>query len=165
VANELLTDTTDATMTWVCRPVDHAMAAAMLLPAARERTRFLAWTVQDELQQIYDAHGILLFPSLFEGFGKAYIEASARGLCVVATPTGAMRDLIVDGHNGFLSGFNDAEDMAAKIRTLWGELPTAVRISAAARCTADRHSWDRVGRETAQFYERLRALHRPTEKL
>ena len=43
-----------------------------------------------------------LYSSLFEGFGKVALEAMARGLCVIASDVGSMRDVIHSGQDGVL---------------------------------------------------------------
>ena len=45
---------------------------------------------------------IMSLPSLYEGFGMAFLEAMAVGLPVVGTPTGGMADIIESGVNGEL---------------------------------------------------------------
>lgn len=160
-ANALLIDGSDRTFTWVCKARDHAAASAMLTPSARARTSFLDWQPQDALLDVFDQHGVFLFPSFVEGFGKVFIEAMARGLCVVATPAGGMRDLIIDGRNGLLADFHDAQGLAACIRTAGDDPATARRIGAEARRTAEQFTWRRVGCETSDFYEQLLSLPRP----
>ena len=66
-------------------------------------------------------NGILLYPPLFDGFGKVFLEAMDRGLCVIATKTGGMRDIIDDGRNGFLVEFDNPAQIVDKILYLFGE--------------------------------------------
>src|SRR5258705_12524764 len=88
--------------TWVCDSKSEPAVRALLTPDANERLDVLPWTTQDALRDIYDAHGIFLFPSFFEGFGKAFLEAMSRGLCVVASDAGGMHDIIENGRNGIV---------------------------------------------------------------
>jgi len=143
--------------TWVCDRGDHERARQLLTPEANARTDMVHWTTQDDLREIYDAHGVFLFPSLFEGFGKAFLEAMSRGLCVVASDAGGMHDLIADGHNGFLVPPGEAEGMAAAALAIARDPSRARAISAAAAATAREHTWDRVARELANVYEARRS--------
>lgn len=140
-------------VTWVCDRAHHATIRAMLSEDANARLELMHWTSQDELRAIYDAHGLFLFPSFFEGFGKSFLEAMSRGLVVIASDAGAMRDVMRDGTDGMLVPVGDAEALAAAVLAL--DFERAVRISTAAAETARQYSWARVARETAAFYEDL----------
>lgn len=138
--------------TWVCERRHHPDVRALL---ATDRVELLDWMPREELIDVYDRHGIFLFPSFFEGFGKAFVEAMSRGLCVVATDAGGMHDVIADGRNGLLVRPGDAGALTAAARTLLDDPPSAAAMSGAAVKTASAYTWDRAGRETAAFYERL----------
>jgi glycosyltransferase involved in cell wall biosynthesis len=145
----------DATLTWVCASKDHQAAAALLGADTRERVTFVDWVEQDKLIEMYDDHGIFLFPSFFEGFGKTFLEAMARGLAVVASDEGGARDLIAHGRNGLLVPVGNAEAMAAGCLSLLSNAQYARDIGQNARETALHYSWDRVAEETSSFYRRL----------
>lgn len=145
----------DACLTWVCSAQHHAQAAALLPGHVRERVRFMDWRPQEELLPIYDEHGIFLFPSLFEGFGKVLLEAMARGLAVVTSDEGGAHDLVRTGVNGMRVPVGDAEAVATACLQLQDHPDFAAALGRAARTTAEVHTWDRVARETAAFYERL----------
>jgi glycosyltransferase involved in cell wall biosynthesis len=154
-ANELLANDASLKMTWVCRPQEHESVRALLALAIRQRVDLRPWVSQEELVQILDDHGIFLMPSLFEGFGKAFLEAMARGLCVIGTPTGGMKDIIEPGCNGLLVGFNDPAGIANAVRQLRSSLTAAAAMSAAAAGTARLYSWGRMGAEVEGFYHHL----------
>lgn len=160
-ANQLFAEAGPTTMTWVCRNEEHAEVRALLTPEARARVEILGWTHQAALRDIYDAHGIFLYPSLFDGFGKVFLEAMARGLCVIGTRSGGMPDIIEDGTDGLIVGFNDGQALAAATRHLQASPDIAIRIAKAAAKKARVYSWRRVGAETLAFYERLIANARP----
>ena len=81
-------------MTWVTSKLAHDQVLELLSETARPRVALLDWMPQKELLDVYDNHGIFVFPSFFEGFGKAFLEAMARGLCVVAADNGGASDVI-----------------------------------------------------------------------
>jgi len=154
----VLTERPQATLTWVCSAQHHREAAALLSPQARERTTFLDWVPQDRLMDIYDAHGVFLFPSFFEGFGKAFLEAMTRGLLVVASAEGGARDLIVSGKNGFIVPVGDAMAMAQACLAIQRGAVDFRQMSESARQTGLQHTWRRVAQESAAFYQTLAAL-------
>ena len=109
----ILTALPQATMTWVCDKRHHLEARRLFQrESVAERVSFVEWRNQVELMQVYDEHGIFLFPSFFEGFGKAFLEAMSRGLVVLASNNGGMKDVIKNGQNGFLFNTGDWRQMA-----------------------------------------------------
>jgi glycosyltransferase involved in cell wall biosynthesis len=152
---QVLAQRPQARLTWVCAASQQRQAAAFFGPLARERVTFLDWVAQRQLMDIYDSHGVFLFPSFFEGFGKAFLEAMARGLLVVASDEGGARDLIEQGKNGYLVPVGDAKAMAQASVAIQSGGVDARQVSANARRTALLHTWQRVAEETADFYNRL----------
>ncbi len=63
---------------------------------------YLGWVDSAELPRLYSAADLFVFPSRFDTFGCAVLEAMSCGLPVIAYNTKGPRDLIVDGKNGFL---------------------------------------------------------------
>ncbi len=145
----------EVTLTWVCDAKHHQDAASLLSPQARERTRFMDWSSQQSLIDLYDRHGIFLFPSFFEGFGKAFLEAMVRGLIVVASDEGGAHDLIENNVNGCVAAVGDVAQFAACCLQVQSNPARAGELSAAARQTALQYSWSRVAVETANFYKRV----------
>jgi glycosyltransferase involved in cell wall biosynthesis len=142
------------TFSWCCPESAHEAFRAGLGPAARARTSFVGWMSQERLLQLYDAHGIFLFPSFAEGFGKVFLEAMARGLCVVASRVGGMRDILRDGLTGHCVEPGDGGGFCRCILQLL-ESGAMDGMSRAAAEAARAYSWDRVARETAAFYQSL----------
>lgn len=140
---------------WVCSRSHHAEVRALLAEAA-ERVELLDWMPQETLLDVYDAHGIFLFGSFFEGFGKVFLEAMSRGLAVVATNVGGAHDVIANGENGLLVPAGDAAAMADAVTSLLADGERAASIAARAAATARTYTWERVARETAAFYEAVR---------
>lgn len=152
VYSRLAQEHPDLSLTWCCAEPDHAKARALLSPVARERVRFVGWMPQEQLVKLYDEHGIFLFPSFYEGFGKAALEAMARGLCVVASEVGGMKDVVVDGGTGRLGRMGDAGQCVEYMASLWRDMPRAGAMADAAAASARRYTWARVARELAGFY-------------
>jgi glycosyltransferase involved in cell wall biosynthesis len=140
--------------TWVCGGGHHAAVRALLGDAA-ERVELLDWMPQETLLDVYDAHGIFLFGSFFEGFGKVFLEAMSRGLAVVATNVAGARDVIAHGESGLLVAPGDAVAMADAVSSLLANPERAALLAARAAATARSYTWERVARETAAFYSRV----------
>ncbi len=140
-------------MTWICHPSDHDKVRALFGSPIRERIRLLDWMPQQELVREFDQHGIFLYPSLFDGFGKVFLEAMSRGLCVLGTRAGGMVDLIRDGENGCLADFNHPVQLESQVIRLRQLPELAARISVTAANTAGQHTWERVARQMSHFFQ------------
>lgn len=141
--------------TWVCDRSSEESIRALLNAEANELLDVIPWTTQEALRNVYDAHGIFLFPSFFEGFGKVFLEAMSRGLCVIATEVGGARDVVETGVSGLLVPPGDAAAIVSAAESLIADPGRAATIAAEAAHVARTYTWERVGRETAAFYGRL----------
>jgi glycosyltransferase involved in cell wall biosynthesis len=155
---QLLSEDPELLATWVCPERSRAAMMEILGPAVRPRVAFPGWMSQESLMGLYDSHGVLLCPSLFEGFCKAFLEGMARGMCVIGTPTGGMCDIVRDGGNGFVVPFNDPQAIVAATRRVLRNPALAASIATCARRTASEYSWLRTASETAAFYQQLQEL-------
>ena len=71
-----------------------------------------------KLINLYQTSDVVVFPTKAEAFGIAAIEASAAGLPIIATATGGLTDIVVDGKTGFLIELEDAETLAQRLQGL-----------------------------------------------
>jgi len=73
----------------------------------------------DQMQEQFRAADLFVFPSRFEGFGFAVLEAMAAGCApVVADIRGSLRVIVDNGRAGGLARVGDAADFARVIRGL-----------------------------------------------
>jgi glycosyltransferase involved in cell wall biosynthesis len=155
-ARRLLESNASLRMTWICHPKDHDRVRALFDESILGQLEILGWMPQQSLVEQFDNHGIFLYPSLFDGFGKVFLEAMARGLCVIGTRAGGMVDIIKDGDNGFLCDFDQPNQLIERAQHLLASPINAAAISSHAIHTAAQHSWTRVGKELSDFFtERL----------
>ena len=97
-----------------------------------------------------------LFPSPFEGFGIAVLEAMACGVAPIATPVGLVPSVISDGVNGVVVPHRRPDLISATVRRLAADRSELLRLRTAARETARARSWDAAARETLTLYELAR---------
>lgn len=163
VVSRVLRIDSRASMTWVCHAKDHDRVRRLIDGSLQDRVALLDWMPRPELRRVLDAHGVFLCPSYFEGFSLAFLEAMARGLCVVGTRVDGMREAIRPGENGFVFERGDVEGMAACVVRLARDVDAARAVSREARRTAHDYTWNRTARQLVGFYERLLELKRCTE--
>jgi UDP-glucose:(heptosyl)LPS alpha-1,3-glucosyltransferase len=87
----------------------------------------------------------------------AVLEAMAAGLPVIVSPNVGAKDLVVDGENGFVIPAAGDSDAAGRAITVMADRGILERLSAEARRTACRHTWDRTAEEMARVYDAVRA--------
>jgi len=72
-----------------------------------------------DIYTLYNKIDILVLPSISpEAFGLTLLEAMAFGKPVIASNTGGVHELIIDGVNGFLVNPNNDEELAQRINFL-----------------------------------------------
>lgn len=102
--------------------------------------------------------GVFVLPSRSEGLGLVAVEAMAAGRPVVASCTGGLPEVVVDGETGLLVEPEDPVALARAIRMLLADPDRAARMGAAGRQRVrERFSAERMARETAALYEELMA--------
>lgn len=104
-------------------------------------------------------HDVLVFPSLFDGFGLVITEAMAQGTPVIATERSAGPDLIQHGKNGWLVESASTGSLQKVIEELL-ECPELVaKAGAEAMKTAKARPWEAYEKElVATVRERLSAV-------
>jgi glycosyltransferase involved in cell wall biosynthesis len=126
-------------------------------PAFGPRLSVHRWRERAALRELYSAHDVLLFPSLFEGFGKTWLEGMACGLCVVGFNEGGLGDLAEHGREAL---FCEAGDAAGWERLLVEALQHPERVAEIrerGQTRARQRTWDETAKDTELFCEQLLA--------
>ncbi len=69
----------------------------------------------NDLPKYYQAADLTVLSSTSESFGKVLVEANAAGKPVIATTTTGAKEIIQDGHNGYLVPIKDYQALADKV--------------------------------------------------
>jgi glycosyltransferase involved in cell wall biosynthesis len=99
--------------------------------------------------------------SAYEGLPNALLEAATRGVPLVATAVGGMREVIEHGRSGLLVPHGDPAAMTAAIRRILEDPALASRLSRAAHDLARSLSMDREKEAWLALYRRLLKSERP----
>src|SRR2546421_229537 len=105
------------------------------------------------LRRAYRAADVLLFPSLYEGFGYPVIEAFASGLPVVTSGAGGLKEV-----GGDAIVVVEGRDPAAYVQALEGLSDDPARMElliARGRVRAREFSWQKTAERTAEVYRPL----------
>ncbi len=71
--------------------------------------QFPGWLAEPQKLEVLRDSDVLLLPSYTEGLPLSVLEAMACGLPVVCTAVGGLRDLVVNGENGFVIDPGDVD--------------------------------------------------------
>lgn len=135
------------------------------LVAALRAERAVHWIAEmlprEELAAFLSHASVFVCPSVYEPFGLVNLEAMACAAPVVATATGGIPEVVVEGETGLLVAPADdpaifAERLAAAIIELLGDPQRARALGEAGRARVLEHfTWQAVAERTAALYEAL----------
>ncbi len=153
---------------------DLAEAAEGIERAWQDRGGGVIWLREavpvPDLIQLFSHAAVFVCPSIYEPMGIVNLEAMACGAPVVATATGGIPEVVVDGETGLLvpieqrpGGDGEPIDPAAfaaalaeRVNALLADPLLARRFGDAGRARAvERFSWRAVAHEVLSVYERL----------
>jgi glycosyltransferase involved in cell wall biosynthesis len=110
---------------------------------------------RSDIAELYSAADLFLFPTYYEAFSLATIEAAATGLPVIMCEASGAEELLGDGLGGRIVP-RDPDKIGATIRELASDLPLRHAMGQQAREKVERlFQWDFIAERTEAFYERL----------
>ena len=124
---------------------------------------------KQEAIQLYSHATVFCCPSVYEPFGIINLEAMACKAAVVASATGGIKEVVVDGETGYLVPFAQdpvtsfpldpdrfARDLAAKLTELLADPEKCKRFGEAGRKRAEKKfSWTSIADQTIALYQSL----------
>lgn len=96
----------------------------------------------DDVRPLLWGSDCLLLPSLGEAFPRTIMEGMAAGLPIVATPVGAVEDMMVDGVHGLIVPAGDVPALAEAMRTMAADGGRAAQRMAAGNPAATERTFD-----------------------
>jgi alpha-maltose-1-phosphate synthase len=122
-----------------------------------------------ETIQLYSHARVFCCPSVYEPFGIINLEAMACGAPVVASATGGIPEVVVDGETGYLVPFEPdpvtgfpvnpnrfAQDLAAKISVLLSDPEKCRKFGEAGRKRVEENfAWSAIADRTIALYRTL----------
>jgi glycosyltransferase involved in cell wall biosynthesis len=120
----------------------------------RDRVRFLG--SRADVGACLEMADAFVFPSLFEGWGGAPMEAMFKGLPCIATRIESNLERFVDGETGLLVMPGSEDELASAMMNLYRDPDLRRRLGASARISAIERFDSRQGmRVWSQFYREL----------
>lgn len=97
-----------------------------------DRVEIVGWISHEELPQYLNQLRLLVLPSYTEGLPNIILEAMSCGTPVLATPVGAIPDIVKDGDTGFILSDNSPVNIARSVNKALNS-PDLVSITERAR--------------------------------
>lgn len=119
----------------------------------QERVAFTGPVGASELRQLYCASDVFIMASYerkesgdYEGFGIAFLEASACGKPVIGGNSGGIPDAIIQGETGLLVDPHDVDEIASALTRLLTDEEYARKLGENGRRWVETEkNWDTVG--------------------
>jgi len=141
--------------------------------AARKDHPRIVWiekmVTKQEAIQLYSNCRVFCCPSVYEPFGIINLEAMACRAPVVASATGGIKEVVVDGETGYLVPFDQdpvtsfpsdpekfARDLASRLKQMLDDPDKCRRYGDAGRKRVEEiFSWTAIAHQTIRLYEQL----------
>ena len=109
-----------------------------------------------EALKIMEESFALVLPSHFETQGIVLLEANARGIPVLASRAGGMKEVVIDKYNGLFFEPGNIEEMATKINMLYQSKDSQFQMGKnGQKRVRECFHWDTIAKETEDFYFNL----------
>jgi glycosyltransferase involved in cell wall biosynthesis len=118
-----------------------------------DRVTFLGVVPLEDLVAIYNLAKCFVFPSLYESFGLAMVEAMACGCPVVASNTGALPEIAGDAAT-YCDPLSP-DDIGRAIWTVVSDPELQSSYAAKGVQRAGEFTWERTARETLEVFRQL----------
>jgi glycosyltransferase involved in cell wall biosynthesis len=116
---------------------------------------FIDHTPQNRLVHYYSSALVTVLCSLTDAFGLSLVESMALGTPFVATPVGAIPDLVDQTKAGIIVPVSDPKALAGAIRRLVEDRKMWDEMSSRGRENAVRFRWDNIAKRYYQLYTDL----------
>jgi len=143
-------------------PLRAEVASAIARADLRSAVHLLGW--RDDVPELFAAMDIFLLTSLFEGLPRVVLQAIAASVPVVATATGGVAEVVVDGESGLLVPPGRPAAAADAIVALAGDPKARVRFAQAARTgLGEEFDIRRMLTQLEELYEEVLTGGRPMD--
>jgi len=109
----------------------------------------------DPVEELLAVSDLFLMPSETESFGLAALEAMACHVPVIASNTGGIPEIVVNGKNGFMSNVGDVNEMAKNALNLLSNNSLLDQFKNSAAEHARQFDLEKVLPQYESYYERV----------
>jgi glycosyltransferase involved in cell wall biosynthesis len=111
---------------------------------SRKDIIFTGFKMGNELNELYAAADLFLFPSATETFGNVILEAMSAGTAVIGCAAGGVKDNVRTMVNGMLCEPGSIEQFVHAVEMMYHNEELRLKLSQEARKYSLQQSWDRI---------------------
>ena len=119
----------------------------------KQRVIFPGLVAEDDLPCLYSAASMMVFPSLYEGFGLPIVEAMACGVPVIASNASCLPE--VAGNASLMVDPRDVSAMATAMQELVSQSSLRAALRARGLERAEQFRWENSAAELLQIYRTI----------
>jgi glycosyltransferase involved in cell wall biosynthesis len=120
----------------------------------RDRVTLLPYISDEDLVKLYNQAEMLLYPSLYEGFGFPILESMACGTPVIASNTTSIPE--ISGNCALLIDPLNTEEIANSLLQLSEDTELRQQLIQQGKQRSAKFSWHNTAEETKKLYESIR---------
>ena len=115
-----------------------------------------------DIEQVFGAADMFVFPTYYEPFGMVITEAMASSLPVITSRSAGASEMISEGESGLLlDNPGDPHELSQKIKILLTDEANRKQIGKSAQAAASIYNWSHVAEDTLQLYYRSLGHEQP----
>lgn len=116
-----------------------------------DRIDWLGYVATDELLDLYRRAALLVYPSLYEGFGLPVLEAMTLGCPVITSNVSSLPEVI--GEAGLQVDPRNTEEIAEALRRMLDDAALRDELAQKGAARAKMFTWDECAAKTIAVYE------------
>jgi alpha-1,3-rhamnosyl/mannosyltransferase len=131
------------------------LAAQVRSLGLEDRVRWLGRVPAEEMPALVSRAALVVYPSLYEGFGFPPLEAMAAGTPVVASDRGSLPEVL--GEAALLVDPEDGRALTEALEAVLTRAELRARLRGAGLARARPFSWERCAAATTEVYREVAA--------
>lgn len=137
----------------------NALLAAIEAHQLQADVLHLGYVPAEDLPALYRAASLLVYPSLFEGFGIPLVEAMSCGCPIICSNVTSLPEVVGDA--ALLVNPYDVEKLADAIGRVLRDRDLRADLVAKGLARAAHFSWERAARQTIEVYRQAVRVDNP----
>src|SRR5579863_666812 len=119
----------------------------------RAESTYLGYVPEAQMPGLTAGAALLVYPSLYEGFGFPVVQAMAAGVAVVTSNNSCLPEIAGDA--ALLVDPRSAAEIAAALNRLLESESERAALARRGRTRAERFRWERCAAESLEFFHRV----------